>query len=111
MTNSVLLDNSPLSATTEIILELHDGTEIVTRGTAADLGETEGQLEQSYVRAGTVAWCPLPRGMSSGSEVSFVRLPMAGMRFKVLSRNVLGSAAPGAFGFTLELRLTQGEIV
>ena len=109
MTNPVLADAGPLALTTEITLELHDGTEIVARGTAADLGENESQLKQFYVRAGAVAWVPLPRGMSGGDSVSHVRL--GGMRFRVLSWNVKGSGAPGAFGFTLELRLTQGEVV
>ena len=109
MTNPVLLDSGPLALTTEIILELHDGSEIVTRGTAADLGENESQLESFYVRSGAVAWVPLPRGMSGGDDVAFVRL--AGMRFRKLPWNVKGSGAPGAFGFTLELRLTQGEVI
>ena len=109
MTNPVLADAGPLALTTEIILELHDGGEIETRGTAAHLGTTASELKQFYVRAGAVAWVPLPRGMSGGDDVAFVRL--AGMRFRKLSWNVKGSGAPGAFGFTLELRLTQGEVV
>ena len=107
MSNPVLDECGPLALTTEIILELHDGGEIVTRGTAAHLGTTASELKQFYVRAGAVAWVPLPRGMSGGDDVAFVRL--AGMRFRKLSWNVKGSG--GAFGFTLELRLTQGEVV
>ena len=107
MTNPVLADTGPLSGATAIHLELHNGDEIATRGTAANLGETESQLTQYFVRSGVCAWVPLPRGFSDGDSVSHVRL--GGSRYRVLSRVVLGD--PAMWGFVLELRLIHRQEV